>query len=127
MYLKSADGFEGQGPFFSKFGLQIDDQAVFTVSRRIFAQVVAPMAGIQRPNEGDLIYYPLAQKLFQISFVDYLPVHYPLGSLYTWDLTIKLFDYSNETMNTGIPAIDAIQTQFSTNILDYALVDENGT
>ena len=64
--------------------------------------------------------------MFQIKFVNYLPVHYPLGALQTYDIICELFEYGNERMNTGIPQIDELQTKFSTNILDYSIVDENG-
>ncbi len=126
MYIKNVDGFEGEGVFLSKFGLEIRDQVSFTVSRRRFEQYVGTAASIVRPNEGDLIYYPLNKKAFQIRFVNYLPVHYPLGALQTWDLTCELFEYSNEKFSTGIAEIDELQTKFSTDLLEYSLVDENG-
>jgi len=127
MYITSVDGFEGDGVFLSKFGLEIRDQVVFTVARREFEwEVTNTLAAAQpRPNEGDLIYYPLNDKVFQIRFVNYLPVHYPLGALQSWDLTCELFEYSNEELSTGITAIDEIQTKFTTNMLQYAVVDEN--
>ena len=53
-------------------------------------------------------------------------MHYPLGALQTWDLVCELFEYSNERINTGIPEIDELQTKFSTNILDYSIIDESG-
>jgi hypothetical protein len=50
---------------------------------------------------------------------------YQLGALQTWELTCELFEYSNEIINTGIAAIDSMQQNLSTNVLDYALLDEN--
>jgi len=83
LYIKSVDGFEGDGVFFSKFGLEIRDQITFTMARKTFEQVVVNQV---RPFESDLIYYPLNKKLFQIRFVNYLPVHYPLGDLQSYDI-----------------------------------------
>ncbi len=123
LYIKSVDGFEGDGVFFSKFGLEIRDQITFTMARKTFEQLVVNQP---RPFESDLIYYPLNKKLFQIRFVNYLPVHYPLGDLQSYDVMCELFEYSNERLNTGIVDIDELQTEFTTNILDYSIVDENG-
>ena len=66
MYIKNVEGFEGEGEFLSKFGLDIRDQITFTVAIRRFNQL---QSGYERPREGDLIYFPLNKKLFQIQFV----------------------------------------------------------
>jgi len=128
MYIKSVDGFEGDGTFLAKFGLEIRDQIVLTVARRTFElDITNTTTEIRpRPFEGDLIYYPLNEKLFQIKYVNYLVMHYPLGALQIWDLTCELYEYSNERINTGIEEIDELQTKFTTNILDFAIIDENG-
>lgn len=126
MYLKDAGGFTGDPVSFGKFGLEIPNQITFTVSRRIFAAEVGARHNIPRPNEGDLIYYPLHQRLFSIKFVEYLPVHYQLGALYTYDLVCELFTYNQEKFNTGIPYIDDTYNSLSTDVLDWALVDEHG-
>lgn len=126
MYVKSVDGFTGDGNFMSKFGLEIRDQAVFSVAQRTFAQEVGIITSQTRPNEGDLIYFPLNDKCFKIMYVKKQEFFYPLGTLPTWEVTVELFEYGNEKFNTGIPEIDKLQTNFSTDILAYALVDENG-
>lgn len=125
-YIKSVDGFGGDGSFMSKFGLEIRDQAVFSISQRVFAAEVATLTSQLRPNEGDLIYFPLNQKCFKIMYVKKQEIFYPMGTLPTWEVTVELFDYGNERFNTGIAEIDKIQNQFSLNILDYALRDESG-
>ena len=71
MYIKSVDGFEGEGDFLSKFGLEIRDQITFCVARRHFAQSVEQEQSIFRPREGDLIFLPLNEKIFQIMFVEH--------------------------------------------------------
>ena len=126
MYIKSVNGFTGDGNFMSKFGLEIRDQVTFSVSQRVWLQEVGTITGYSRPNEGDVIYFPLNKKVFQIKSVSKLEMFYQLGGLQTWELTCELFEYSNEQFNTGVPAIDILQDKFSTNILDYSITDEEG-
>lgn len=126
MYIESVDGFTGDGNFMSKFGLQIRDQVSFVISQRVFSEEVSTIINQERPNEGDLIYFPLNNKCYKIMFVEKFAVFYPLGTLPTWKFTCELFEYSNEIFNTGLGEIDSLQKQYSTNILDYTLLDENG-
>ena len=126
LYIKSIDGFTGDGNFMSKFGLQIRDQVVFSIAQRTFNQEVAIVTDQIRPNEGDLIYFPLNRKCFQIKFVNKFEMFYQFGALQTWELTCELFEYSNEQFNTGVDEIDSIQKNYSVNILDYTIMDEGG-
>ena len=126
MYIKSVDGFTGDGNFMSKFGLQIRDQAVFSISQRVFSAEIGTITNQPVPNQGDLIYFPLNEKCFKVMYVKKQEFFYPLGTLPTWEITVELFEYGNEKISTGIPEIDKLQTNFSMNILDYALVDEEG-
>lgn len=126
-YVKSFDEFKGDGNFMSKFGLQIRDQAVFVVSQRSYLQEVGSVIGQTRPNEGDLIFFTLNKKCFRVMYVNKHDYFYPLGTLPTWELTVELFEYSNEKIATGIPDIDRLQRDFSLNILDYSITDESGT
>ena len=126
MYIKSVDGFSGDGNFMSKFGLEIRDQVVFSVSQRVFSQEIGVSRGFTRPREGDLIFFPLNSKCFQIKYVNKFEMFYQLGALQTWEMTCELFEYSNEDIDTGIYEIDIIQTRLSTNILDRSITDEEG-
>lgn len=117
MYIKNVDGFEGEGDFMSKFGLEIRDRVTFTVSRRSFAgEILTVEADLTRPREGDLIWFPLTRKMYKIMFVEHESIFYQLGSLQTWDLTCELFEYNNETFDTGIPDIDAVYAQLDVDI-----------
>lgn len=126
IYIKSVDGFSGDGNFMSKFGIEIRDQVVFSVAQRIFNEEVGNFSSQPRPNEGDLIYFPLNKKCFQIKYVNKFEMFYQLGALQTWEMTCEVFEYSNEQLNTGIPEIDSLQTKFSTNILDWNITTESG-
>lgn len=126
MYIKSVDGFTGDGNFLSKFGIEIRDQIIFSMSQRIFTQEVGVNTNQPRPNEGDLIYFPLNNKCFQIKFVNKFEMFYQLGALQTWEVTCELFEYSNEKINTGIKQIDSLMKSSDINLVDSAITDENG-
>jgi hypothetical protein len=123
---KSVDGFSGDGSFMSKFGIEIRDQVIFSMAQRIFNQEVGTYTTQVRPNEGDLIYFPLNKKCFQIKYVNKFEMFYQLGALQTWEVTCELFEYSGETMNTGIPEIDILQTKFDINQYSWTIQTELG-
>jgi len=125
MYIKSIDGFSGDGNFLSKFGLEIRDRVIFSVAQRIFSEEVGMHSNQVRPNEGDLIYFPLNRKCFQIKYVNKQEMFYQLGALQTWEVTCELFEYSGEKLNTGIPEIDILQTKFDTNQFTFAIRSDN--
>lgn len=107
VYIKSVDGFEGEGDFLSKFGLQIRDQATFTVAIRTFERHATRLQpNLVRPNEGDLIFMPMNQKFFKVMYVEHESIFYQTGALQVFDLKCELFEYSNERFNTGIEDID---------------------
>ena len=133
MYIKNVEGFEGEGDFLSKFNLEIRDRVTFTISRKTFLDDIGSYENLSRPMEGDLIYFPLNEKLFQIKFVEHEAIFYQIGSLQTFDVVCELFEYSNEIFDTGIPLLDDIRNRYSTAILEYSktedgtvLLDENG-
>lgn len=113
MYIRSYDAYEGDGSFLSKFNLEIRDQIRFVVANRTFSRDIGNFDSMVRPREGDLIYSPMMKRLFIIKYVDNKPVFYQMGALQMFELTCEVFEYSNESLNTGIPEIDAIETQYS--------------
>jgi hypothetical protein len=116
VYVKSVDGFQGEGDFLSRFGLQIRDQAVFTVARRTFERYVTRLDVDKiRPNEGDLIYLPMNKKFFKIMHVEHESVFYQSGSLQVFDLKCELFEYSNERIETGNDEIDSHYAHINTD------------
>jgi hypothetical protein len=124
-YIKNVDGFGGDGNFMSKFGLEIRDQVTFVIAKRVFEEEVDQNGTLIRPREGDLVYFPLNKKLFQIKYVDNKPIYYPMGALQTYELTCELFEYSGEQFNTGIPDIDDIQDKLSLNVFDYGVLTQD--
>jgi hypothetical protein len=116
MYVKSVDGFQGEGDFLSKFGLQIRDQATFTVAFRTFERFATRLdTSLLRPKEGDLIYMPMNNKFFKIMFVEHESVFYQTGALQVYDLKCELFEYSNERFETGIDEVDMHYAEFKTD------------
>tara|TARA_Y100000310_G_scaffold163714_1_gene163522 strand:+ start:1223 stop:2092 length:870 start_codon:yes stop_codon:yes gene_type:complete len=122
MFIKSIDGFEGEGDLISKFGLEVRDQIVFSLARRAWEGLDIGT----RPKEGDLIYFPLTEKLFQIMFVEHETPFYQTGALPTFDLTCELFTYSDEKIDTGIEEVDVIEQKQSL-VRTFELTSVSGT
>jgi hypothetical protein len=100
MYIQSYKGFEGTD-IITQFGIEIKDKISLLMSRRRFKEQVTNADNtIIRPREGDLIYFPLSKSLFEINFVEHENPLYPLGKLYTYQITAELFTYSYEKMTT---------------------------
>ena len=127
MYIRNVEGFEGEGDFLGKFGLEIRDRLTLSVARRAFGETVEADQGLTRPREGDLIYLPLNKKVYTVKFVEHEPVFYQMGTLQFYDIVCELFEYSGERLNTGFDEVDVIETSFSTDIyVDVQLTTEDG-
>ena len=128
MYFEDVDDFQGQGTFLQKFGIEIEKSATLVVARRRWEQTIGRF-GIgripTRPAEGDLIYFPLTKKLFEIRFVEHEDPFYQIGKLYTYKLRIETFQYASERLNTGIDEIDTIEDNYTYDQLGYELLLEN--
>ena len=130
MYLDNIEGFEGQKEMMTRFGLDMQDEATWVVSKRRFEQLISTDQNLivsTRPNEGDLIYFPKAKKLFEIGFVDHDDPFYQINNLPVFKMRCRTFEYSSEEMDTGITEIDAIETSESLDALAYQFVLEEGT
>ena len=121
LYIKNVDSFEGDGNIFNKFGIDILDQATFTVARCRFEETTYPDLEPSRPREGDLIYFPLNDALFEIKYVNDESIYYQLGTLYTYDMVVEQYVFSSEELQTGIDEIDDTQEKFDHQLyLDFA-------
>ena len=117
MYIKSIDGFEGDGTFVSNFGLEVRDQITFTLSRRRFLELNFETGNRDKePLEGDLIFFPLSESLFEIKHVQDTNIFYQAGGLQTFDLVCELFEYADEAIDTGIEELDKIEREESFSI-----------
>ena len=129
MYINSVEGFGGEGDFLSKFGVEQRDTMTMSVARRTFEQDVGreDLANIERPREGDVIFFPLNKKLYTVNFVEHEPVFYQMGALQFYELRLEMFEYSGERFNTGIADIDVLEVTRSTDVfLHNQLMMETG-
>lgn len=127
MYVKNYDSYEGDGTFLSKFNLEIRDQITLSVARRSFYNDVSDLnGGMDRPQEGDLIWSPMMNRLFVIKYVNNTSIYYQMGALQLWDVVCETFEYSSERLNTGIPDIDDIERKYSQNMSKYGLRTQGG-
>ena len=106
MYLENIDGFDGDQDLFTKFGVEIRDRATLHVSRKVWNRIVGSNVTYNRPNEGDLIYLPLSDQIFEIMRVVDDQPFYQLSNLPTYRMEIELFEYNDEDFDTGVDAID---------------------
>jgi hypothetical protein len=116
MYMETPEGFAGASSFMTKFGHLIDQSSKLTVARRRWLQLIGNSGNAQlpeRPAEGDLLYFPLTGSIFVIKYVEHQHQFYQLTKLYTWSLSVELFTYSSERIDTGIPEIDFFETSNS--------------
>ena len=112
-YVNTYDGYSGAGDVLTKFGMSLRDEVTLTISKERFEDFIAPFMNstddillASRPREGDLVYFPLGQRLFEIKFVEHEDPFYQLGKNYVYQLKCELFEYEDEVIDTSIDAID---------------------
>ena len=116
MYIENVDGFDGEGDLFTKFGVEIRDQATFVVARRRWTTTVNRFdneINSERPKEGDLVYLPLSNSMFQIMAVEHEQPFYQLSNLSVYKLRAELFEYNDEDLDTGVDVIDDIERDYA--------------
>ena len=112
-YVENYDGYAGAGDVLTKFGMSLRDEVTLTISKERFEEFISPFMDADddielssRPREGDLVFFPLGQRLFEIKFVEHEEPFYQLGSNYVYKLKCELFEYEDEVIDTTIDAID---------------------
>ena len=112
-YVDSFDGYGDNPTILSKFGIQALNEITLVISRERFKNYISPLIQNQsniklssRPKEGDLIYFPFGDRLFEIKYVEHEKPFYQLQGLYTYQLRCELFRYEDELIDTGIGYID---------------------
>ena len=112
-YVENYDGYAGAGDVLTKFGMSLRDEVTLTISKERFEEFISPFMEADddielssRPREGDLVFFPLGQRLFEIKFVEHEEPFYQLGSNYVYKLKCELFEYEDEVIDTDIAAID---------------------
>ena len=118
-YVNTYDGYSGAGDILTKFGMSLRDELLITISKERFEDFIAPFLGAlddgsgegevilsTRPREGDLVYFPLGQRIFEVKFVEHENPFYQLGKNYVYELKCELFEYEDEIIDTSIEEID---------------------
>ena len=114
-YVNTFEGHTGAGDILSKFGMSIKDELTITISKERFEDFISPFLAAEsdyeiplatRPREGDLVYFPLGQRLFEVKFVEHEDPFYQLGKNYVYQLKCELFEYEDEVLDTSIEEID---------------------
>ena len=127
MWMETQEGYEGAKELVTRFGLDIQNETSFAVSRRRWDDVVSQSNNLitsLRPNEGDLIYFPTVKKIWEISFVDHDDPFYQVNNLPVYKLYCRQWEYSSEALDTGIDAIDAIEAKYSVDLLEWTFSGE---
>ena len=113
-YVNTYDGYGGQGDIMTKFGVSLRDELTLTISKERFEDFISPFLAADddytlssRPREGDIIFFPLGQRLFEVKFVEHEQPFYQLGKNYVYQLKCELFEYEDEVLDTGIDIIDS--------------------
>jgi hypothetical protein len=128
-YIEGAEGFEGSGDLYSKFGLEIRDEATFIISRRQWQKIVGAWntsVDYPIPSEGDILFLPMTNKFFEIMFVEHEQPFYQLSNLPVYKLQCALYEYNDEDFETGVDAIDITQVTQSYQItMEYSTSSNN--
>lgn len=105
-YIENVDGFEGAGDLYQKFGIEVRDEASFVISRKSWNSTIGFYEASAKPREGDLLFLPMTNSFFEITFVEDDKPFYQLSNLPVYRLTCSLFEYNDEDFNTGVDEID---------------------
>ena len=121
-YLANYDGYSGAGDILTKFGMNLKDELTLIISKERFEDFISPFLEAMdedeivlssRPREGDIVYFPLGKRLFEIKFVEHEQPFYQLGKTYVYELKCELFEYEDElggwnNTNTTVEEIDSV-------------------
>jgi hypothetical protein len=116
-YVNTYEGYSGSGDILTKFGMSLRDELTLIISKERFEDFISPFIGAinaediglaTRPKEGDLIYFPLGSRLFEVKFVEHEQPFYQLGKNYVYELKCELFEYEDEVIDTSVQEIDTL-------------------
>ena len=112
-YVDSFDGYGDNPTLLTKFGIQATNEITLIISKERFESYISPLIKNEqniklstRPKEGDLIYFPLGDRLFEIKYVEHEKPFYQLQKNYVYELRCELFRYEDEVIDTGVSEID---------------------
>lgn len=127
-YLENVLGFQGENDLLTKFGVEIRDKATFIISRRRWIELSGRLGIpglLERPSEGDIVFFPLTNSFFDIKRVEVLDPFFQVGKLYVYKLECELMQASAERFDTGIEEIDTMGNAKTTDVSEYELTLED--
>ena len=130
MYVDNSDGYMGEQEIIKKFGLELRDDITFIVSKLRWETLISNNTDLQtseRPNEGDLVYFPTTKAFFEIQFVEHEAPFYQQSALPIYKLSCTKWEYASERLDTGITSIDATEDDLSTDTMQFQFALENET
>ena len=114
-YLENFEGYSDNSTILSKFGIEQTQEIILTISKERFETYISPLIKNEsniklstRPKEGDLVYFPLGNRLFEVKFVEHEKPFYQLQKNYVYQLRCELFRYEDEVIDTGVSDIDDV-------------------
>ena len=127
MYVDNSDGYMGEQEIIKKFGLELRDDIRFTLSKLRWEQLIKNNSDLvaERPQEGDLVYFPTTKAFFEIQFVEHEQPFYQQSALPVYKLSCTRFEYSSERIDTGIAEIDKVEDALSTDTMNFQFTLEN--
>ena len=130
MYVDNSDGYMGEQEIIKKFGLELRDDITFIVSKLRWETLISNNTDLQtseRPNEGDLVYFPTTNAFFEIQFVEHEAPFYQQSALPIYKLSCTKWEYASERLDTGITSIDATEDDLSVDTMQFQFALENET
>ena len=127
MYVDNTDGYMGEQEIIKKFGLELRDDIRFTLSKLRWETLVKNNGDLvaERPQEGDLVYFPTTKAFFEIQFVEHEQPFYQQSALPVYKLSCTRFEYSSERIDTGVAEIDKVEDALSTDTMNFQFTLEN--
>ena len=127
MYVDNSDGYMGEQEIIKKFGLELRDDIRFTLSKLRWEQLIKKNSDLvaERPQEGDLVYFPTTKAFFEIQFVEHEQPFYQQSALPVYKLSCTRFEYSSERIDTGVAEIDKVEDALSTDTMNFQFTLEN--
>jgi len=129
MYVDNSDGYMGEQEIIKKFGLELRDDITFIVSKLRWETLISNNADlvVERPQEGDLVYFPTTNAFFEIQFVEHEAPFYQQSALPIYKLACTKWEYASERLDTGITSIDATEDDLSVDTMQFQFALENET
>ena len=129
MYVDNTDGYMGEQEIIKKFGLELRDDIRFTLSKLRWETLVKNNGDLvaERPQEGDLVYFPTTKAFFEIQFVEHEQPFFQQSALPVYKLSCTRWEYSSERLDTGITAIDTVEDNLSVDTMQFQFALENET